>query len=173
MASRPKSHDLDPSSFLWEGVVQRVYIHTTGSFRLLARVQFPERLACTLEEKTSALTTRFWWQLQRSSCWEPHARHVELEGTYHDLHAVLRNGREVVLYLPAMEWMAGEYLQLSVTTPSEDVVLRAVQCQLFHEVCSQLFLERFRFVHTDITLCLLQVANWERPSAVPSLNFAA
>ncbi|EGZ26908.1 hypothetical protein PHYSODRAFT_386046, partial [Phytophthora sojae] len=111
----------------------RVYIHTSGVFRLLCRVQYP---ASFTRSNQDTLKSRYWWQLQRSSCWDPHTNHIVLEGTYFDLYGALRDNREVVFYLPPMEWMAGEYLQLSVTTPSDDVVLRLVQFQLFHEVTS-------------------------------------
>ncbi|KAE9128322.1 hypothetical protein PF010_g4562 [Phytophthora fragariae] len=144
MVPPPKDQVVDPSSFLWEGVVQRVYIHTSGVFRLLCRVQYP---ASFTRSSQDTLKSHYWWQLQRSSCWDLHTNHIVLEGTYFELYGVLRFDREMGFSLPPMEWMAGEYLQLSVTTPNDDVVLRVVQFQLFHEV-----------------------ANWERASATPCLN---
>ncbi|KAG3114024.1 hypothetical protein PI124_g7228 [Phytophthora idaei] len=150
MVSSTKDPEVDPVSFLWEGVVQRVYIHTAGAYRLLARVQFPTNFAPTKQETVHMLESRYWWKLQRSSCWDPHTNHVVLEGTYFDMHGAVQRGSDVVCYLPAMEWMAGEYLQLSVTTPSDDVELRVVQFQLFHEV-----------------------DNWEHPSTLSCLNFTA
>ncbi|KAG6572494.1 uncharacterized protein IUM83_18978 [Phytophthora cinnamomi] len=142
-----KEQEVNPSSFLWEGVLRRVYIHTSGVFRLLCRVQYSANLPRNNQDKAGTLKTHYWWQLQRSSCWDPHTNYIVLEGAYLDLHGVLRDDREMVFYLPPVEWMAGEYLQLSVTTPSDDVVLRVVQFELFHEV-----------------------ANWERVSAMPCLN---
>ncbi|KAI9995888.1 hypothetical protein PInf_012956 [Phytophthora infestans] len=144
------SSEDDPSIFLWEGVVQRVYIHTTGIYRLLVRVQFPMQLTTTKKEIGHMLEARFWWKLQRSSCWNPHTNSVVLEGRYFDMHGVVQRGHNVVFYLPAMEWMAGEYLQLSVTAPSDDMELRVVQFQLFHEVDS-----------------------WENPSTQACLSFTA
>ncbi|EEY58311.1 uncharacterized protein PITG_00963 [Phytophthora infestans T30-4] len=128
----------------------RVYIHTTGIYRLLVRVQFPMQLPTTKKEIGHMLEARFWWKLQRSSCWNPHTNSVVLEGRYSDMHGVVQRGHNVVFYLPAMEWMAGEYLQLSVTAPSDDMELRVVQFQLFHEVDS-----------------------WENPSTQACLSFTA
>ncbi|KAF4045046.1 Leucine Rich repeat [Phytophthora infestans] len=144
------SSEDDPIMFFWEGVVQRVYIHTTGIYRLLVRVQFPMQLPTTKKEIGHMLEARFWWKLQRSSCWNPHTNSVVLEGRYSDMHGVVQRGHNVVFYLPAMEWMAGEYLQLSVTAPSDDMELRVVQFQLFHEVDS-----------------------WENPSTQACLSFTA
>ncbi|ETP20459.1 hypothetical protein F441_05824 [Phytophthora nicotianae CJ01A1] len=144
IVSSSKNQEVDHSSFLWEGVVQRVYIHTTGVYRLLACIQYPTKL------ETTVLESRYWWKLQRSSCWDSRTNHVVLEGMYFDMHGVVQSGCEVVFYLPAMEWMAGEYLQLSVTTPSRDVVLQVVQFQIFHEV-----------------------SNWEHPSSISCLSFTA
>lgn len=175
LISPPKGEQLSPSSFLWEGVVQRVYIHTSGMFRLLARVQCPASSAGTKEEKADMLKSRYWWQLQRSSCWDPHTNHVLLEGTHLDLHGVVRSGRNVVFYPPAMEWMAGEYLQLSVTTPSDDVELRVVEFQLFHEVPSRDLLGFLSSTPISLTTLidplLLQVASWECPSTLSCFNF--
>ncbi|KAF1784738.1 Leucine-rich repeat domain, L domain-like [Phytophthora cactorum] len=116
MVSSTKDPEVDPVSFLWEGVVQRVYIHTAGAYRLLARVQFPTKFAPTKQETVHMLESRYWWKLQRSSCWDPHTNHVVLEGTYFDMHGAVQRGSD-----------------LSVTTPSDDVELRVVQFQLFHE----------------------------------------
>ncbi|GMF35890.1 unnamed protein product [Phytophthora fragariaefolia] len=132
----PLSKDLavDPCSFWWEGVVQRVYIHTSGVFRLLCRVRYPANITHSNQEKVDKLKSNFWWQLQRSSCWDLHTNHIVVEGTYCDLHGVFREDHEIIFYLPPMEWMAGEYLQLSVTAPTDDAVLRVLQFELFHEV---------------------------------------
>lgn len=127
---RISGQESHPSSFLWEGVLHRVYIHTTGIYRVLARVQFPADFG----KKMDALKSRFWWQLQRSSCWDQHTNDVELEGTYLDLNGVVRNGRELVFYPQPLEWMAGEYLQLSVLSANDDVVVRVADVQVFHQI---------------------------------------
>lgn len=154
MMPPPKDQVVDPSSFLWEGVVQRVYIHTRGVFRLLCRVQYP---ASFTRSNQDTLESHYWWQLQRSSCWDPHTNHIVLEGTYFELYGVLRLDREMVFSLPPMEWMAGEYLQLSVTTPNDDVVLQVVQFQLYHEVLSFLNLN----VRYRLTIVFAMISGWK------------
>ncbi|RLN06844.1 hypothetical protein BBJ28_00009400 [Nothophytophthora sp. Chile5] len=135
MTSPTEGEEATPSSFLWLGVVQRVYMHTSGSFRLLARVQFPaDYPANNHSTMGEALKTRFWWQLLRSSCWQPHTDRVVLQGAFQDFHGAVRNDHEVVFYLPAMEWMAGEYLQLVAAAINDDVQLHVTQFQLFQQV---------------------------------------
>ncbi|GMF30686.1 unnamed protein product [Phytophthora lilii] len=109
---------------------KRVYIHTSGIFRLLARVQFPASLA---SNKYDILKSHFWWQLLRSSCWDPNRNHIVIEGTYPDMHGVVRDSHEVVFYLPSLEWMAGEYLQLSVAALNDDCELHLAQFDVFDE----------------------------------------
>ncbi|POM79597.1 Hypothetical protein PHPALM_2687, partial [Phytophthora palmivora] len=60
-----------------------------------------------------------------------------------------------------MEWMAGEYLQLSVTTPNDDVELRVVQFQLLHEITLQLSSHSCLLQETRSTIASLSAVDGE------------